>query len=94
MSYKQFQRFKNFEWLTKDQLTLANEYICKMFDEDFEYYYDMHCFAMKCFCVYKKSNNVRIGFTLCNNEIVNFLLDDKHENCQCCSSLKIKINSI
>ena len=90
MSYVQFQRLKNIEWLTKEQLILANDYICNMMnDEDnlLEYYYDMNCFTMKCFSVLKKRNNVRIGLTLCNNEIVDFLLDDKHKNCQCSSVL-------
>ena len=90
MSYVQFQRLKNIEWLTKEQLILANDYICNMMnDEDnlLEYYYDMNCFTMKRFSVLKKRNNVRIGLTLCNNEIVDFLLDDKHKNCQCSSVL-------
>ena len=90
MSYVQFQRLKNIEWLTKEQLILANDYICNMMnDEDnlLEYYYDMNCITMKCFSVLKKRNNERIGLTLCNNEIVDFLLDDKHKNCQCSSVL-------
>lgn len=90
MSYYQFQRFTNLQWLRKDQLILANDYVCNMMNDEnnlFEYYYDIHCYIIKCFSVLKKRNNVRIGLTLCNNEIVDFLLDDKHKNCQCSSVL-------
>ena len=77
MSYYQFQRFTNLQWLRKNQLILANDYVCNMMNDEnnlFEYYYDIHCYIIKCFSVLKKRNNVRIGLTICNNEIVDFYL--------------------
>ena len=98
MSYYQFQRFINLQWLRKDQLILANNYVCNMMNDEnnlFEYYYDIHCYIIKCFSVLKKRNNVRIGLTICNNEIVDFLLDDKHKSCECSNVLyKTNINQI
>ena len=90
MSYVQFRRFENYEWLDKGQLKLADHYInmkMKDYSPQFEYYYDMHMFTMKCFSVLKKRNNVRIGLSLCKGEIVDFLLDDKHKDCRCSSVL-------
>ena len=52
MSLYQFRRFESFMWLDKDQLKLAYRYIeIKMEDysDKFEYFYDMHMFAVKCF---------------------------------------------
>ena len=90
MSYYQFQLFINLQWLRKDQLILANDYVCNMINDEnnlFEYYYDTHCYIQKCFSVLKKRNNVRIGLTICNNEIVDFLLDAEHKSCECSNVL-------
>ena len=57
MSYVQFCRFENCELLDKDQLKLADRYIemkMKDYSDKFEYYYDMHLFAIKCFNVLKE----------------------------------------
>ena len=90
MSYYQFQRFINLQWLRKDQLILANDYVCNMINDEnnlFEYYYDTHCYIQKFFSVLKKRNNVSICLTICNNEIVDFLLDAEHKSCQCSNVL-------
>ena len=44
MSFVQFCRFENYEWLDKSQLKLVIEYICGMMNDYnslYEYYYDM-----------------------------------------------------
>ena len=44
MSFVQFRRFENYEWLDKSQLKLVIEYICGMMNDYnslYEYYYDM-----------------------------------------------------
>ena len=96
MPFVQFRRFENYEWLDKSQLKLVIEYICGMMNDYnslYEYYYGMYSFAMKCYSVLKKRNNVRIGLTLCKGEIVDFLLDDKHKDCTCSSVFfKTKLN--
>ena len=86
MSLIQFQRFESCQYLDKDQLKLADRYIeikMKNYSEKFEYYYDMHMFAVKSFNVLKKQNNTRIGLAVCQGEIVDFLIDDKHKKCSC-----------
>ena len=92
MTYVHFCRFENLEFLDFDQLKLADRYIemkMKNYSDEFEYYYDMHLFAMKCFDVLKKGkrSSVRIGLALCKGEVVDFLLDDKHKDCKCSSVL-------
>ena len=94
MSFVQFQRFENLMWLDKDQLKLADHYIeMKMKDcsDKFEYFYDMHMFAVKCFNVLKKQKNTRLGLTVCKGEVVDLLIDDKHELCSC-SKVLFKTN--
>ena len=86
MSIYQFERFENFQLLDKDQLKLADHYIemkMKNYSDKFEYYYDMHMFAVKSFNVLNKQKYTRIGLNVCKGEIVDFLLDDKHKNCSC-----------
>lgn len=62
--YIQFQRLITYQWLNKEQLKLANDFILKqMNDDDYsEYYYDMFCFVEKCFKVLKKTINCKAWF--------------------------------
>ena len=90
MSFVQFQRFENFMWLDIDQLKLADHYIemkMRNYCEKFEYFYDMHMFAFKCFKVLNKQKNTRLGLTVCKGEIVDLLIDYKHESCSCSNVL-------
>ena len=91
-SYKQFRRFQNLQYLNKDQMKLANDYICEKIEE--EYFYMMYSFAMLAFKVLKKAKNVRCGQTLCKDVVVDFIFDYKHDDCYCTAGLKEKINSI
>ena len=94
MSFVQFQRFENLMWFDKDQLKLADHYIemkMKDYSDKFEYFYDMHMFAVKCFNVLKKQKNTRLGLTVCKGEVVDLLIDDKHELCSC-SKVLFKTN--
>ena len=94
MSFVQFQRFENLMWLDKDQLKLADHYIemkMKDYSDKFEYFYDMHMFAVKRFNVLKKQKNTRLGLTVCKGEVVDLLIDDKHELCSC-SKVLFKTN--
>ena len=48
--------------------------------------------VVKCFNVLKLQKNCRIGLTVCKKgQIVDFLLDSKHEFCSC-SKLPYKTN--
>ena len=94
MSLYQFRRFESFMWLDTDQLKLAYRYIeIKMEDysDKFEYFYDMHMFADKCFNVLNRQKNTRLGLTVCKGEIIDFLIDEKHDFCSC-SKVLFKTN--
>lgn len=94
-SYKQFQRFQNLQYLNKNQLKLANDYICNMMEENYEYFSMMYRFTMLAFKVLNKEKSVRCGMTLCKNKIVvDFIFDNKHNDCYCTDGLKEKIHSI
>ena len=56
-----------------------------------EFFYDMHMCVVKCFNVLKLKKNCRIGLTVCKGQIVDFLLDSKHEFCSC-AKLPYKTN--
>ena len=73
--YRQFQRFQNLQYLNKDQLKLATEYICEKMEEDYEYFYMMYRFAMLAFNALKKAKSVRCGQTLCKDVVVDFICD-------------------
>ena len=47
--------------------------------------------VVKCFNVLKLQKNCRIGLTVCKGQIVDFLLDSKHEFCSC-TKLPYKTN--
>ena len=87
-----YKKFVNFLCLNHEQLILADRYIeMKMNSDQFEYYYDLHMYAVKCFNVLKKQKNCRIGLTVCKGEVVDLLLDYEHESCSC-SKVLFKTN--
>ena len=89
-----FRKFVNFIFLDYEQLILADRYIemkIRNYSDEFEYYYDLHMYAVKCFNVLKKQKNCRIGLTVCKGEIVDLLLDYDHESCSC-SKVLFKTN--
>ena len=87
-----YKKFVNFLFLNHEQLILADRYIeMKMNSDQFEYYYDLHMYAVKCFNVLKKQKKCRIGLTVCKGEVVDLLFDYKHESCSC-SKVLFKTN--
>ena len=69
-----YKKFVNFLCLNHEQLILADRYIeMKMNSDQFEYYYDLHMYAVKCFNVLKKQKKCRIGLTVCKGEVVDLL---------------------
>ena len=86
MSFLKFQKFVHFMWLDKDELKLADAYLQRKifdFDEKFEYYHDLRLYGIKCFNVLKKQKNTRLGLTVCDDKVVDLLVDYKHEFCTC-----------
>ena len=81
-----YKKFVNFMCLNHEQLALADRYIemkMRNYSDKFEYYYDLHMYAIKCFNVLKKQKKCRIGLTVCKGEIVDLLTDYEHESCSC-----------
>ena len=81
-----FEKFVSFMYLDYEQLILADRWIenhMKDYSDKFEYYYDLHLYAMKCFNVLKKQKNCRIGLTVCKGEVIDLLYETKHQSCSC-----------
>ena len=88
----EYLKFRNFEVVTRQELELANNYICAQLQgtgPNYKYYYDMYSYAAKCFSVleWKDKNGfnqkTRLGEALCNDKIVNFFSDKEHKECGC-----------
>ena len=85
-SFQMYQKFVNFMWLNRDQLKLVDEYLERKefdLDERFEFYHDLRLYVIKCFNVLRLQKNTRLGLTVCNNHVVDLLVDYKHEFCYC-----------
>ena len=86
--YAEFEKFKNFYVMDKEELELANNYICLQLNNPgigYKYYYDMYSYITKCFIVLNYNTKTRLGEAECNGRIINFLKDVEHKNCSCSS---------
>lgn len=90
----EYLKFRDFHPVNRSELLIANNYICGQLNSyrtHYTYYYDMYSYATKCFIVleWKKKKNYnqipRLGEAICNDQLVNFLKDDKHKKCDCSS---------
>ena len=83
----QFERLVNFQFLNKDQLKLAEDFVIEMMSnqECEEYYFDMFEFIQKCHKVFKKQSYTKLGLTVCNKKVVDFVADAEHKDCHCSS---------
>ena len=83
----QFERLVNFQVLNKDQLRLAEDFVIGMMSnqECEEYYFDMFEFIQKCYKIFRKQSNTRLGLTVCDKKVVDFLLHSEHKGCHCSS---------
>ena len=84
--YSEFNSFCEFKYLNKEELKLANNYICLQLNNrsiGYKYYYDMYSFITKCFIVLQQRQYTKLGEAVCNGKVINFLKDDEHINCSC-----------
>ena len=88
----EYLKFRNFEVVTRQELELANNYICAQLQgtgPNYKYYYDMYSYATKCFSVLEWKDKsgfnqkTRLGEALCNDKIVNVFSDKEHKECGC-----------
>ena len=95
-TYNQFLRFKNKEFLTENELNLADDYIYGFLLCDYDHL-EMYAYSnctTKCRIVleFKKENNfeikTKLGEAICQNKLVNFIEDPNHRmpNCYCGST--------
>ena len=87
--FDQFKSYEKFQSLTYGELKLAVNYICSNLNcpsYNYRYWYDMYCYTSKSFIVmqWRKERGfkeyARLGETVCNGVIVNFLKEREHLN--------------
>ena len=86
--YEEFQKFKNFYVMDKEELKLANNYNCLQLNNPgmgYKYYYDMYSYITKCFIVLNYKTKTKLGEAECEGRIINFLKDAEHKICSCSS---------
>lgn len=88
LSYRMYQKLVNFLFLNREQLILADKYVERKLsdfitDKEFEFFNDLKLYIFKCFNVLKLQNNTRLGLSVCNNRVVDLLIDYEHEFCPC-----------
>ena len=83
---EEFQNFRDFKTVDKEDLKLAVNYICAQLNSPgshYQYYYDLYSYTSKCFMVLQKRSYTKLGEAVCNGKVVNFLKDEEHKNCSC-----------
>ena len=86
--YREFQKFKNFHIIDEKSLDMAANYVCLQLNNPsfgYKYYFDMYSYIVKCRMVLQQTTKTRLGETVCNGKIVNFLKNAEHKNCSCSS---------
>ena len=90
--YNQFQDYKNFVYMSEQELKLAVNYICMNLNcctRDYPYWYDMYSYTSKSFIVlrWRRENNklptAKLGEAICQDKIINFV--EKEHKCTCSS---------
>lgn len=88
--FEEFQEFKNFKTVDKEDLKLVTNYICLQLNSgssfQYKYYYDMYSYATKCQIVLQQRTYTKLGEAVCDGKVSNFLKDVKHKNCLCGST--------
>ena len=84
---EEYERFRDFQTVDKNDLKLAINYICANLNSQgcyCQYWYDLYSYTAKCNMVLQKKRQfTKLGETVCEGEVVNFLKDPKHKNCSC-----------
>ena len=92
-----FQKYKNFEYLTHDELKMCLDYICGNLNApgiNYRYYYDMYSYTSKTFIAmrWRKERGFRergkLGEAICDGVLVNVLSKEEKQHFKCsCSSV-------
>ena len=89
---KEFHSYKNFEYVTLDELKLAVDYICRNLNSVgcyYPYWYDMYSYTCKSFLVliWRKERGMqevaKLCEAICKNKIINFKKEE--HKCSCSS---------
>ena len=83
---EEYERFRNFQTVDLNDLKLAVNYICANLNSSgcyYQYWYDLYLYTAKCHFVLQKRQFTKLGETVCEGKVVNFLKDPEHKNCSC-----------
>ena len=86
--YEEFQRFKNFEIMDEEALDRATNYVCLQLNNPsfgYKYYYDMYSYITKCKIVLQKYTKTKLGQSICDGKLINFIENPGLKNCSCSS---------
>ena len=90
--YKELNDYRNFVYMSEEELKLAVNYICLQLNygaSNYPYWYDMYSYTSKSFIVlrWRRKNNklptAKLGEAICKDKIINFV-KEKHQ-CMCSS---------
>ena len=89
---KEFNDYRNFIYMSEDELKLAVNYICFHLNygtSNYPYWYDMYSYTSKSFIVlrWRRENNklptAKLGEAICKDKIINFVKEE--HKCMCSS---------
>ena len=73
---EEYERSRDFQTVDKNDLKLAINYICANLNSQgcyYQYWYDLYSYTSKCNMVLQKRQFTKLGETVCEGEVVNFL---------------------
>ena len=89
--YGIFLVFKSKQWIFPEDITLLSDYIYKHLHNNSDvnemYAYSNYLTKAKIVLDFKKENKLelktKIGESICENKLINFIEDKNHKNCIC-----------
>ena len=92
--YALFKKFKNEEYVSKNDLTQIADYICGNLNNwtpNYHYWYNMYSYTSKAYivCRWREKRGHRPiakwGEAICKNNLIDFFQDKTHQKCECSS---------
>ena len=73
---EEYERFRDFQTIDENDLKFTINYICANLNSQgcyYQYWYDLYSYTSKCNMVLQKRQFTKLGETVCEWEVVNFL---------------------
>ena len=92
--YALFKKFKNEEYVSKNDLTQIADYICGNLNNwtpNYHYWYNMYSYTSKAYivCRWREERGhqpiTKWGEAICKNNLIDFFQDKTHQKCECSS---------